>query len=733
MRYPPVTTTHRPESAGPLPAGPSLPTVPRAGREPRWSRKAHLLPRARWTAFRHLAEEHSTTPSAALLAVLADVLRTWSTTDRFALGQAICEPARTFADRAQAVRREEVPVASAHETARSVPTVTVTGLPDLPDDREHRDPGAENDTSSASPAGAALQCRFSMAQGGLRMEWTVREDAFPPGVTDAMFDACTRLLTLVATHPGSWAREDFALVPSAQLERRAEINRTADEVPDGLLHEAVARYARSRPDAPAVITSGQRMDYREFSRRVNQIGHRLRRAGVRPGQLVAVVMQKGWEQFVAVHGILAAGGAYLPIDAGVPADRLRALLEYGQVSTVLTQSAMDPQLGWPSSVERLSVDRDFEDEPDSELDPVQQPTDLAYVIFTSGSTGVPKGVMVDHRGALNTIGDINRRFGITSDDRCMALSGLHFDLSVYDAFGITAAGGAIVVPDPSPSPDPAHWSALMESYGVTFWNSVPALLEMLVMYLECTSRRERIEALRLVILAGDWIPLSLPDRLRAQNDRTEVVASGGPAETCVWSVINPLGEIDPAWTSIPYGRPMANQRYHILGPDLRPRPDWVPGEIFIASEVGLAQGYWRDPARTAQQFLRLPGELGRSYASGDMGRYLPDGNIEILGRQDFQVKIQGVRIELGEIEATLTSHPDVRSAVVVAGGKARGLPVLHAYVVPSDARSTADPDELRGFLRTKLPAPMVPPLLTVLDSFPLTPNGKVDRRALSGY
>jgi non-ribosomal peptide synthetase component F len=298
-------------------------------------------------------------------------------------------------------------------------------------------------------------------------------------------------------------------------------------------------------------------------------------------------------------------------------------------------------------------------------------------------------------------------------------------------FGMIVAGGAVVLPDPAAKPDPGHWSALVEQARVTFWNSVPALLEMLVMYTELTRRSRRLASLRLVILAGDWIPVTLPQRLRALNEHVRVIASGGPAETCVWSVIYPIGTVDPSWTSIPYGRPMTNQQYHVLDKRMRPCPVWVPGEIHIASEAGLAQGYWRDEERTGKQFRTIPGTGQRAYASGDMGRYLPDGNIEILGREDFQVKIQGVRIELGEIEAALTAHPSVRSAVVVAAGKVRDLPVLHGYVVWEDGEPTGGIAELRAFLGRKLPASMVPPVLTALDRLPLTRNGKVDRLGLA--
>jgi acyl-coenzyme A synthetase/AMP-(fatty) acid ligase/acyl carrier protein len=256
---------------------------------------------------------------------------------------------------------------------------------------------------------------------------------------------------------------------------------------------------------------------------------------------------------------------------------------------------------------------------------------------------------------------------------------------------------------------------------------VPALLEILVSHAEGAG--ESLAPLGAVVLAGDWIPVTLPDRLREVAPGVRVMGSGGPTESCVWSIVNPIGEVDPAWQSIPYGRPMTNQRYHILDARRDDRPVWVPGEIYIESPVGLARGYWRDEERTAAQFVRNPGTGVRMYASGDLGRYLPDGTIEILGRTDFQVKIQGHRIELGEIEAVLADHPSVGRAVAVASGATPETRRLVAYVTAAGAEPA--PADLTGFLAERLPRYMVPGAISVLETLPLTGNGKVDRLALA--
>ena len=310
--------------------------------------------------------------------------------------------------------------------------------------------------------------------------------------------------------------------------------------------------------------------------------------------------------------------------------------------------------------------------------------------------------MLDHRGPLNTICFFNERFKVGPQDRALALSALNFDLSVYDVFGMLAAGGALVIPDPALIKDTAHWADLMAEHRVTVWNSVPTPMKMMVEHLSSTPKKVP-PGLRLVVMAGDWIPVSLPDRIKALWPGIQVIASGGPTETSVWNVHNTIEKVDPAWASIPYGRPIANNRYHVMDERLRHRPEWVPGEL-VAEGIGLARGYWRDPDATDARFVIDPDSGKRLYKTGDLGRYLPDGNLEILGRMDFQVKIDGYRIELGEIEAALKEYPRVREAVVSAVGKDRERRRLVAYVVAAHA-TTSSPEsaqfklEQRGLRR----------------------------------
>lgn len=564
----------------------------------------------------------------------------------------------------------------------------------------------------------------------LHYGWDILGDIFPAGVPEAIFDAWERLLAQLADDDGTWTGELLELTPPEQLALRARTNATQVPVAPLLLHELFEQRAAKEPAALAVCDGVRELRYGELAHMASRLAARLRAMGARPNRLIAVAMDKGWEQVVSTLAILKAGAAYVPLDPTLPQERMRHLIDVTEAAVVLTQSRWLTTLSWLTDVVLLAVDQFGEEDgpaADSQTQTSATAADLAYVIFTSGSTGVPKGVMIDHRGAVNTCLDLNRRFDIKPNDRVLALSSLSFDLSVYDLFGLLAAGGTVVFPAAESSRDPAHWLACMERHQVTLWNSVPALLELLLTHL-AVEKQLLPASLQTVMLSGDWIPVSLPDRLRALSAGVKVISLGGATEASIWSVFYPIEQIDPSWPSIPYGRPLDNQTLHILSDALSPRPDWVPGNLYIGG-IGLAQGYWRDAEKSRSAFIVHPRTGERLYRTGDMGRYLPDGDIEFLGRQDFQVKVNGYRIELGEIETVLGQHPSVRATVVIADGE-RGQKRLVAYVV-LHAGAAAPTAELRDFLLDRLPDYMVPTRYFVVPELKRTANGKIDRSAMA--
>lgn len=753
-----------------LALAPELPLAcdPRTVDSPRFKRVEGLLPRETWERVKGWASQRGITPTALLLTAYSEALATWSKNRRFTLNLPMANRLplhpevdaivgdftsvtllevdaageTTFEARARVVRDRLINdidhrvfsgvrviremKKTRGDAAAAMPVVFTSLFLDHGQDT----PIGEVAYSISQTPQVWIDAQVYEVDGALAFDIDAVEQLFPEGLVAAIHSATLELLRWLARGEDNWSRPAPLLVPRAELAEREAYNRTEGPVPSGLLHAPFFATAARTPERTAVITPGRTLSYGELAARAGGIARRLTGLGVRPNDLVAVVMEKGWEQCAAVLGILAAGAAYLPVDPELPDERVRLLLEHGQARAVLTQGRVaqggEERFAGVAAVFRVDeLPLESEAADGLGLDGPAAPDDLAYVIFTSGSTGLPKGVMIDHRGALNTVVDVNDRFGVGADDRILALSSLSFDLSVYDVFGPLAVGGAVVMPDASAHRDPAAWLDLMETARVTLWNSVPALMELLVEHMSV--KEVTGTALRLVLLSGDWLPVTLPDRIRRALGAPEVVSLGGATEASIWSILYPIGEVPADWPSIPYGRPMRNQTFHVLDDALRPRPAGVPGQLYIGG-VGLAQGYLHDEAKTKGAFVVHPETGRRLYRTGDVGRFLPSGEIEFLGREDFQVKVQGYRIELGEIESALMQHPDIRAAVAVVHGEPRGAKQLVAFVVPQTAHDV--PQDLRDFLGATLPRYMVPDVYVKIDALSLTANGKVDRRAL---
>jgi amino acid adenylation domain-containing protein len=565
------------------------------------------------------------------------------------------------------------------------------------------------------------------AREGWNLDFEYNTDLFDAATIERLASHFDQFLRAALRHPHQRIAELPMLSADEESRIAAWAGATGDYPRDMCLHELFEAQVARAPSRVAVVSGATRLTYAELDARADALADVIVRVDIPADSLVAVVMEKGWEQVCAVLAIHKAARAYMPVDPALPDERRTALLAQGNVRLVLTQPAFRDGLGWPPGV-RVEVAPDDGRRSDTPSGRVRaQPHDLAYVIFTSGSTGVPKGVMIDHRGAVNTIVDVNRRYRVTADDRIFGISSLSFDLSVYDIFGVLAAGACLVLPEPRDLKEPGKWAALVRAEGVTLWSSVPALFEMLTDHCAATSTGDALASLRLGMMSGDWIPVSLPDRIRAQVPNIELHSLGGATEASIWSISFPIGAIDPAWKSIPYGRAMDNQSVVVLDAALAHCPIGVPGHLYIGG-IGVALGYWRDAVRTNQSFIAHPRTGERLYRTGDLGRYRADGVIEFLGRRDAQVKVQGYRIELGEIEAALREYPDVRDAVATVRTSGTAKRIV-AYVVANQPDGVAAP-ALTAFVRTKLPEYMVPAAIVILGELPLTANGKVDRRAL---
>ncbi|MFG3547690.1 amino acid adenylation domain-containing protein [Streptomyces sp. NPDC047725] len=714
-----------------LPAAPELPMVAEPSRygATRFTRREMHLDAGTWAALRRRAGSHNLSASNVVMAAYAEVLGLWSRHPRFTLDLTVLSrlplhqdvtaivgdftsvellavdtaAADDFLGRAKALSERlfedlDHRLFSGVEVIRELsrrrgqqgalmPVVftSAIGLSGVSAPSGPMRTRIENGISQTPQAW--LDCQAMEDGDGLLINWDSRDDVIPPAVLDDMFAAFETLLRGLAGDDATWSRANPVALPAAQLARRAEVNDTARPLSTALLSDALVEQALARPDAVAVVDGGATVTYRELVARAGAVATALRAAGHARGDRVGVVMDKSWHQVAAAVGVLLADGTYVPVETSQPEARRRRILDAAGVRTVLTRRADEVTV--PRDCARVDVDT-LTDAEASPARPRATAQDSAYVIFTSGSTGEPKGVEISHEAAVNTLDDVCRRFSVTADDAVLGLSSLAFDLSVFDVFGVLGRGGTLVLPEARRRTDPSHWAELVAGHRVTVLNTVPAQMMLLEEYLRGSDTD--CSAVRLAMMSGDWIPVSLPDAIRARIPSIELAGLGGATEAAIWSIVHPIGRVDPAWPSIPYGTPLENQRFHVLDGAMRPRPDLVVGDLYIAG-AGLAKGYLGDPEKTARSFVELPsGE--RAYRTGDLGRYLPDGTIEFIGRDDRQVKIRGHRVELAEVEAALAAEPDVNAVAVTTRGL-RNERRLVAFVESAQGQAAPDraPDD----------------------------------------
>ncbi|NEQ47690.1 MAG: amino acid adenylation domain-containing protein [Leptolyngbya sp. SIOISBB] len=643
-----------------LPQLPPAPDLPLAGapstlEQPRFERRSGQLATAAWARFKQRASQAGLTPSGALLAAFSEVLALWSRHPRFTLNLTLFNRLPLHSDvnrlvgdftsslllavdnlgsdsfvvrarRLQAQLWEDLQhrtvsgVQVLRELARTqqrsgaalMPVVFTSTLNQTRPDTGNRPWQAEVVYGLSQTSQVYLDHQVSEIEGALVFNWDAIADLFPSGLLDEMFQAYGQFLERLANEAATWETPP-QLGSTAHVEALNQTEKALFSGAEPLLHTLFFEQAQQQPDHPAVIARDLTLTYGELYQSVLQLAYHLRQQGVQPNQLVAVAMTKGWESVVATLAILTAGAAYVPIDPTLPQERRWHLIEATQATLLLTQPHL-ADLAWPDALTQIPITPHSripfgKATPTAELTskptPLPSPasTNLAYVIYTSGSTGLPKGVMIDHRGAVNTILDINQRFEVGPSDRILALSALNFDLSVYDIFGTLAAGATIVMPAPERDRDPAHWVELLHTHRITLWNSVPALMSLLITELEQHSKQA--SSLRQVLLSGDWLPLTLPDQVRRHCPRAQVISLGGATEASIWSIFHPIQSIDPTWNSIPYGRPLANQQWYVLNDNQQPCPVWVPGQLYIGGP-GLAKGYWQQPEKTAAAFVPNP-------------------------------------------------------------------------------------------------------------------------------
>ncbi|QMS92433.1 NcpB [Nostoc edaphicum CCNP1411] len=555
---------------------------------------------------------------------------------------------------------------------------------------------------------------------GLVGWWQYNTGLFDSSTIERMMGHFVTLLEGIVDNPQERISQLPMLTASEQQQLLVKWNDTQVDYPQNkCIHQLFEEQSLSTPDAVAVVFDNQQLMYHELNCRANQLAHYLQSLGVKPDVLVGIFVERSLEMVVGILGILKAGGAYVPLDPEYPQERLSFMLEDTQVGVLLTQKRLlDTLPATPAKVVFLDdicsyISQDNQDNPVSEV----TASHLANVIYTSGSTGKPKGVMVEHRGLVNLAQAQIQTFSLDSDSRILQFASLNFDASIWEII-MAWKSGAILYLGTKDSIMPGM--PLMErlrDYGITHVTLPPSALAVLA--------TEELPKLQTIIVGGEACPAEL---IKLWSADRNFFNAYGPTEASVCATV---AKCTPEDDKITIGRPIANAQIYILDSQLQPVPIGVPGELHIGG-AGVARGYLNRNELAQQKFIPNPFNDepdSRLYKTGDLARYLPDGNIEYLGRIDNQLKIRGFRIELGEIEAILSQHPGVRENVVVAREDIPGEKRLVAYFVPQ-LEQTPTTNELRIFLTEKLPQYMMPSAFVRLEFLPLTPNGKVDRKAL---
>ncbi len=500
------------------------------------------------------------------------------------------------------------------------------------------------------------------------------------------------------------------------------------------IHLLFEEQAAKTPDKIAVVFGDQRLSYGELNRQANQLAHHLGLRGVKPGVLVAVSLDRSLEVLVAIFAILKAGGAYIPLDPGYPPDRLACMIEQARASVLIQLGPSAAKFTTPPGVEVVWMDADWPAiarESSENPPPRATPDDLIYVIFTSGSTGQPKGAAIRHGGFSNLLHWFVSEFEIADADHTLLCSSISFDLTQKNLYAPLIRGGTLYLCPPGPY-DLTLLARLIEDHGITLINCTPSAFYPLVETNDA-SAFQRLSSLRLVFLGGEIISISrLRNWLNDPACRAEIANTYGPTECtdiCGFYRLN-RANLD-RYSFVPLGRPIQNVQLVVVDEYLNQCPVGAPGELCIGG-AGVGAGYINDPAMTAEKFIANPfPEISSPliYRSGDQVRMLPEGVIEFLGRLDHQVKIRGFRIELHEIEKALNTHPSVTGAVVMASDSDDANSRLVSFFTTKN-NVVVGAEELKHFLKERLPDYMLPAIFQRLETFPLSPNGKVDRRAL---
>ncbi|MEA3357188.1 MAG: amino acid adenylation domain-containing protein, partial [Patescibacteria group bacterium] len=539
-------------------------------------------------------------------------------------------------------------------------------------------------------------------------------------IVQNLIDYCVYLADLVCQVPDLSLHDErlFQLLPQEQ-QLIENINQTYRVfAAHKTIHQLFEEQVVKTPNALAVLSQGKQLTYQELNQRANRVASLLRKKGVKPNTVVALLVSRSEDMVIGLLSILKAGGAYLPLDPDFPQERISLMLERSKVSLLLVNSTLHAPSSYLGEILHLN-DVVFDPENGTNPESMNSSEDLAYILFTSGSTGIPKGVMISHRAVNNFIKGVTDVIPFRNQNRIVALTTISFDIFVLETFLPLNKGATVVLADETQQKNIQKLGQLIVNQKVDRLQITPSRLQILLQNSECRTILEHIES---IMVGGEAFPRQLLEKLKRVY-KGRIFNMYGPTETTVWSSIKELTDSD----YIDIGKPIANTQIYILNESHQLQPIGTAGELCIAGD-GLSSGYLYDPEMTSSRFVPCPFKAEeKMYKTGDLARILPDGAIEFLGRMDYQVKVRGYRIESGEIEDAIAHFPGIQESVVITKKDPLDNTVLAAYYI---AQTKLDTSEIQAFLSKKLPDYMVPSIFVHLYKFPLTPNGKIDRKAL---
>lgn len=758
-----------------LPPAPKLPMVDkeRTNGISQFKRFEGKLNKSKWENLKKSGQEREISPSGVVALILCEVLRLWNESNDFTLNFPVSdrlpvsndidnivgdftntllvpyriEKSMNLEDKG-AILQKEIWDALDHRLFTGVEVlrelsrrnrsgkeplmpVVLTSLLGHPKRHDVSLLGKEVYGVSQTPQ-VTLDVQIRESEGNLIFKWDYLTNAIKPTVVKDMFEMFSKVLNELCEDVAVWKNNTLDLLPSYQRKQRELINSTEATLPNVDLKELLLNKVKEMPNDVCLIHKDYKYTWKELIDSSKKLSKLINKFRTLEKEFIGILLPKSIYQYQAVYACLLSNVGYIPIDIELPIERINKIIKKANIKTIITNKEIPLPI---ENLNRIEIDYledlDIADKNDVVANP--KPRNYSpYVIFTSGSTGDPKGVEISEKSVLNHVYDVVKRFELNSKTCHLATASLNFDMSVFDIFGPLIHGGKVILPEQKEGPDPETWIYLQKKYNVNFWACVPAIMELVCYLIEKESDFEEIPFMKNIVMAGDWIPLNILPKVREIFPNANLYSCGGPTETTNWSIVHNItkseGEI---CNSVIYGTPMANSKYHIMNKNLEHCPNWVAGEMVVESDISLARGYLNEKKLTDNAFFINTISGKRMYKTGDLGRYLPNGEIEILGRLDNQIKIKGLRIELSEIEKLTLEIPSIQKAIAMSlkDKKGKNKNIAIAYV-----GEESNVDILKK-LKKYLPNYMIPSVIKRLPTFPLSNNGKVDikniRRKLS--